>query len=138
MLILDIDKSRKRNLCEDIICWFVSKYLNRFTIEIVVEHKNLKNDGVLGYCGIIGSTYRPREFLIEIHNRLNGDDYIKILLHELHHVHQHIRGDLKNKKGINYWKGIDCSHLNYEELPWEIDARKKEEELYEEYQSYLT
>ena len=39
---------------------------------------------------------RPRSILIEIHNELMGDEYIKALLHELWHVHQHLKGILSS------------------------------------------
>ena len=46
-------------------------------------------------------------------------------------------GDLKDKRGIRCWKGIDCSGLDYENSPWELEAYQRERELYEEYLNYL-
>jgi hypothetical protein len=40
---------------------------------------------------------------------------------------------LRDKRGIRCWKGINCSDLDYDEMPWEIEAREQEETLYEEY-----
>lgn len=137
MLILDIDKSRKKNLCEDVICWFVSKYLNRFNIEIIVEHKNLKKEKVLGYCGILGSTYRPREFLIEIDSRLGYGSYVTTLLHECQHIYQHCKGHLKIKGNKQLWKGKDISSLPYDVQEHEIEANYMENVLFLEYTKYL-
>jgi Zn-dependent peptidase ImmA (M78 family) len=61
------------------------------------------------------------------------EDYTKTLLHELQHVLQHVRGDLKDKGQKRLWKGIDCSDLDYDEMPWEQEAHKLEEILYHEY-----
>lgn len=124
--------------CTDAVEWFVAKYLPRHKIEITVNHRGLLREGVYGYCSVTDCDWKPREFLIEIHNRLNEEDYIKVILHEMQHLLQHIRGDLRDKRGIRCWKGVDCSDLDYEEMPWELDAHQREEELYEEYLNYLT
>ena len=100
-------------------------------------HRGLRREGVYGWCSVTDYDWRPRSFLIEIHNRLSEEEYIKVILHELQHILQHIRGDLRDKRGIRCWKGIDCSGLDYEEMPWEQEAHQREQELYEEYLEYL-
>ena len=90
-------------------------------------------EGFYGLCSVQDCDWRPRSFLIEIHNRLSKEDYIKTIFHELHHCLQHIRGDLRDKRGIRCWKGIDCSDLEYPQQEWEIQANQREQELYEEY-----
>ena len=100
-------------------------------------HRGLLREGVYGWCTVSDCTWRPRSFLIEIHNRLSPEDYIKTLLHELQHVLQHVRGDLRDKRGIPCWKGIDCSELDYEDQPWELEAHSMESVLYEEYLTSL-
>ena len=129
-------RARKKR-CTTVINWFCSQYLPRHKIEIEVLHRGLLRENVYGWCSVTDCDWRPRSFLIEIHNRLSPEDYIKTLLHELQHVLQHVRGDLRDKKGIRCWKGIDCSGLNYEDQPWELDAHQREEELYEEYLTSL-
>jgi hypothetical protein len=64
---------------------------------------------------------------------MSKEDYIKTLLHELQHVFQHVRGDLRDKGSKRYWRGIDCSHLDYENEPWEIEAHLVESMLCEMY-----
>ena len=75
---------------------------------------------------------------MEIHNRLNPEDYTKTLLHELWHVYQHVQGDLKDKRQYRLWKGVDHSNTDYEDQPWEVEAHRMEDELYREYLQYLT
>ena len=127
--------SRRR--CNDVVEFFVSKYLKRYKIEVEVLHRGLLREGVYGWCTVTDCDWRPRSFLIEIHNRLNEEDYIKTLLHELQHVLQHVRGDLRDKGGIRCWKGIDCSELNYDDQPWEQEAHSMESVLYQEYLTHL-
>ena len=90
-------------------------------------------EGVYGWCSIQDCDWRPRSFLIEIHNRLSKEDYMKTLFHEMQHILQHIRGDLRDKRGIRCWKGIDCSDLEYSQQEWETEANQRELELYQEY-----
>jgi len=138
MYSLDITgyNARKRRV-EDTVAWFLGKYLPRHHIHVEVLHRGLRREGVYGWCSVTDCDWRPRSFLIEIHNRLNEEDYIKTLLHEMQHVLQHVRGDLRDKRGIRCWKGIDCSGLDYDQMPWEQEAHQREKELYEEYLEYL-
>lgn len=128
--------SRRR--CESVVTYFYNKYLSRYKIEIKVLHRGLLREGVYGWESVTGPVLRPRSFLIEIHNRLNKDNYIKVLMHEMTHVYQHLRGDLRDIGCLRLWKGIDCTELDYEELPWEQEAHQREEELYEDYLNHLT
>jgi hypothetical protein len=73
-----------------------------------------------------------------MHNFMTPEHYTITLLHELWHVYQHVQGALKDRYGKRHWKGIDCSNLNYEEMPWEEQAHQMEQVLYEEYLYYLT
>lgn len=123
--------SKKR--CENIVNWFVSKYLPKHKLEVEVLHRGLLREGVYGWCTVQDCDWRPRSFLIELHNFMTVENYIKTLLHELQHVLQHVRGDLKDKGQKRLWKGIDCSDLNYDDQPWEKEAHKFEEILYQEY-----
>lgn len=128
----------RRRRCNSVVSWFLSKYLPRHHITVEILHRGLKREGVYGYCSVQDCDWRPRSFLIEIHNRLSEEDYIKTLLHEMQHILQHIRGDLRDKRGVRCWKGVDCSELDYENSPWEVQAHQMEEVLYEEYLEHLT
>lgn len=127
-----------KKLCRNAVEWFYDTYLKRYKITLEVLHKGLKRECVVGYCTVQDCDWRPRSFLIEIQSGLNEKDYIITLLHEMQHILQHIRGDLRDKRGIRCWKGIDCSELDYENSPWEIEAYQKEKELFNEYIIYLS
>jgi hypothetical protein len=139
MVFLSITGSKApKRRCESTVSWFISKYLPRYKLSIEVQHRGLLRENAYGFCTVEDCDYRPRSFLIEIHNRLNKEDYTKTLLHECQHILQHIRGDLRDKRGIRCWKGIKCVDLDYEDMPWEIEAIQMEEVLYEEYLTSLS
>ena len=59
--------------------------------------------------------------------------YTQTLLHELWHVYQHVKGDLKDRYGKRCWKGVDHSKIDYENQPWEKEAVKMEKVLVKKY-----
>ena len=113
-------KKSQRQLAEDITSWYINTKLPRYknlNIEIDLE----KIDDAQGFCTEIDK----REFYIQIDKRLQGDDFVTCLFHELTHVEQHLR----NKFGIK----DEVDHLDYFDRPYEIDAYSKQEQLLEEY-----
>ena len=76
--------SHKR--CCDIVSWFAETYLPNHKIFINVDHKGLLREGVFGWAWVVPPDHRPREFEVEIHNRLTPEDYTSTRLHELWHV----------------------------------------------------
>ena len=122
-----------KKLCEDVVCWFVSKYLPRHKLEIEVLHRGMKREGAYGYCDVAGRQYNPREFLIELDTHMDKDTYIAVLLHELYHILQFVSGELKLKSSKKYYKGECMEDLEYYEQPHEISARWNERILYQEY-----
>ena len=128
--------SKKR--CERIVNWFVDKHLSNYKLIINVDHKGILHEGVFGWMWAADCDYRPRDFEVELHNRMNPEDYTKTLLHELWHVYQHVTGQLKDKYKKRLWKGVDHSKTDYEDQPWEVEANRMEELLYEEYTTYLS
>lgn len=127
-------RARKKQ-CFNVINWFLENYLPRHQLDIIVNHRGLLREGVYGWCTVQDCDFRPRAFLIEIHNYLTLDNYLQTILHEMWHVYQHVRGDLRDKGSLRLWKGIDYSNEDYEDLPWEKEASEMEKELF---QTYLT
>jgi hypothetical protein len=66
-------------------------------------------------------------YIIEVDPRANIEDVIKTFFHELGHIKQFLYGSLVYDQDIWYWKKKDFtntqSHLNYLDLPWEVEAR---------------
>ena len=124
--------------CERIVSWFVNEYLPRYKLIINIDHLGLLRQGVFGWVWTADCDHRPRDFEIELHNRMTPEHYTKTLLHELWHLYQHVTGQLKDKYKKRLWKGVDHSKTDYEDQPWEKEANEMEEILYREYVSYLT
>ena len=120
--------------CESVARWFVAKYLPRHTIDLHVEHKGLVREQVYGWMWNVPPDSRPRDFEMELRHSMKPKLYIETLLHELWHLYQHVKGNLKDKYGKRYWKGVDYSETDYEDQPWEKEAHKMENKLYKEYQ----
>ena len=133
MLCLEITGHNARvRHCEGVVAWFISKYLPRHKLDITINNRGLLREGVFGWCSAESGS-RPREFEIELHNRMDVELYARTLLHELWHVYQHVTGNLKEMRGKTLWKGIDHSDTDYSDQPWEIEAEEMEEILYNLY-----
>jgi len=64
---------------------------------------------------------------------LDEDEYLRTLFHELIHVKQFVKGELKDRRSHKYWKNEDISNIEYDDDPSEIEAREMEEVLLEKY-----
>jgi len=122
-----------KRLCEDVSSWFLNKYFPRHKLTVEILHRGLRREQVYGYCDVVGDSYRPRHFLIEMNTYMPKELYVKTLLHELTHMKQWVVGSLRSKRGKMYY-GKECvEDIDYWEQPHEVEARYMEEELYHEY-----
>ena len=124
-----------KKLCEDVTSWFLNKYYPRHKIDVDIVHRGLKRESVLGYCDVIGRSYRPRHFLIELQSDMYRELYIKILLHELTHLAQWVDGSLRFQHGKMCYCQEPVENYDYKDQPHEIEARDSEIILYDLYMS---
>ena len=123
----------RKRVCEDVTSWFLNKFFPRHKITVYIVHRGLNRECVYGYCDVVGETYRPRHFLIELNTYMNEELYIQTLLHELVHLRQWVVGSLRLRSGKMYY-GKECMEdMDYWHQPHEIEAREQEETLYYEY-----
>lgn len=122
-----------KTLCRKVCDWFMNNNFPRHSVYLDVVHRGLKREGAYGYCDVAGSTYKPREFLIELDTYMNRELYIQTLLHELYHLKQFISGELKIKASKRYFRGECVENLEYYEQPHEIFARWHERVLYNKF-----
>ena len=108
----------------------MSQFFPRHHVSVDIIHRGLKKDQVLGYCDVVGPSYRPRHFLIELQTDMSRELYIKTLFHELTHVAQWIRGDLRFRHGKMSYCQQSVEDIVYEDRGHEIEAREEEERLY--------
>tara|TARA_B100000614_G_C14338585_1_gene407853 strand:- start:98 stop:535 length:438 start_codon:yes stop_codon:yes gene_type:complete len=125
--------SRRVTITNSFIDWFVARHIGkRYKLDFHVITRGLKRDNMYGEVGILDSVSRPRFFEITIHSGLSKWDYLVTLAHEMVHVKQRVLGEWKQTKNKNYWhKDIVPSTTQYDDEPWEIDARKWEKYIAE-------
>lgn len=75
---------------------------------------------------------------IELQQGLIEEDLVTALFHEMVHIRQHERGQLKDKGVIKSWKGEEYISIydtveTYKNLPWEEEAYRLQEEMYEQW-----
>ena len=118
---------KQRWLVEDIAWWFCEKYFKRFkSFNIEIDLCKIP-EKVQGWCMEIDKNCSH----IQIDKRLEGDDFITCVLHELVHVKQFARKELDDM--MQYWKGRDCRDTEYWDQPWEKEARKLQQKLMKAY-----
>ena len=119
-------------LCEDVTSWFLNNFFPRHKIEVQIEHRDLKEELVRGYCDVASwaDPYRPRDFLIELDTYMTKELYIQTLLHELTHLAQWIRGSLRHRYGKLCYCKTPVENWDYWHQPHEVEAREEEERLY--------
>lgn len=86
-----------------------------------------------GFCFCEDDGKNPRSFTIEIARNKREIQMIKILAHEIVHVKQYARNEMKEtsykKKAVTYWLGELHYDTMYWDRPWEIEAYGLENSL---------
>lgn len=114
--------------------YFAMMYLGmdklRGEIEVKLSKRNLAEES-FGLCW--GDR---RECEVQIASKQWGEpvsreNKLKTIAHELTHAHQYFTGRLKAKDDV-LWKGnqIEYDVKDEESMPWEVEAREYEEEIY--------
>ncbi len=112
----------------------VSKNIN--LVIHIIPPKMYKTDGIYGLTEIADGDDRasPRNFTISMTSKFGILRSLRILAHEMVHVKQHARGELKycGRTGFLRWTGsnvLDDGSIEYWDLPWEIEAHGREKGL---------
>ena len=114
---------KQRKLVNDVAYWCINKLMPRMKkLDIEIQINNLK-DNAVGYC-IMQDDNRTYE--IEVDKKLDIEEMIVTVCHEMVHVKQYARNEL----GIND-KNDD---QNYFDLPYEKEAYELQEILLKQYQ----
>ena len=102
-------------------------------LQIEVSIVDIPGDADAFHCSI-----DKGEHEIEVQKGLIEEDFMTAVFHEMVHVRQHERGLLKDHGVRKSWKGEEYIGIydtteTYMNLPWEKEAYKLQEELYEKW-----
>lgn len=118
--------------------FFVSKLVSTrlakaLTLFVVFD----RDHDTKGSCEYLDTNDRPREFKIKVKPTLTKPETLKTIAHELVHVKQFARGEMKDYlfKNAVRWNKQTIFHENvdYWDYPWEIEAFGREIGLYAKY-----
>ena len=114
---------KQRELVNDVAYWCVNKLMPRMKkLDIEIQINNLK-DNAVGYCMMQDDN---RTYEIEVDKKLDIEEMIVTVCHEMVHVKQYARNEL----GIN----DKNDGQNYFDLPYEKEAYELQEILLKQYQ----
>ena len=114
---------KQRKLVTDVAYWCVNRLMPRMKkLEIEIQINNLK-DNAVGYCMMQDDN---RTYEIEVDKKLDIEEMIVTVCHEMVHVKQYARNEL----GIN----DKNDGQNYFDLPYEKEAYELQEILLKQYQ----
>lgn len=132
MLLLDYRGGTKfqRDTAEKVVGWFLKKMLPRYRkISLTIRFtKCYTTSGAYGYCW---EGDEPREYEIELDKNMRLFDMVGTLCHELVHLKQYVKGEMKQIDGhrTRWKKKIVPAKTDYVDQPWEKEAFRLEKKL---------
>lgn len=128
---------KKRVLAESIMYYVADKLMPRLKDKLEINlhfvTKLTEKDGVCGDTIWEDDDVRPREFTIRLDASAEIPTMLRTLAHEMVHVKQFARGELKQYariKAHRFKSEFVSNDTEYWDLPWEIEAHGREEGLY--------
>lgn len=121
-----------RELAEK-VCYFMMKKLlprhRKMLISVEFQANLEKNDGMMAYA----MDLEDRVFEIGVDRDLMKNhglrEFVTAICHEMVHVKQYVKGELKYAGDKELWKGRDCADMEYMDQPWEKEAYKLQDKL---------
>jgi len=120
--------AKQREIAVGVITHCIEQLLPRHrTLWIEAEFKDLSKDEVLGYCYQTDHNF----YTLELEKYQIVYDLITTTCHEMVHVKQGVRGELRERNLQQYWKGeaiktvMTYNHLG-PKVPWEREAWDKQ------------
>lgn len=124
-------KQRAKSVAQFCADKLMTKRLSE-TLTVTIKFEKLKD--ICGDCCWEDEDYRPKEFLIRIDSRIPTAQKLKTLCHEMVHVKQYARDEMKEvyrPAKMTRYNGAYYSHdMDYWDQPWEIEAHGREPGLY--------
>ena len=114
-------KKKERELAEEVVAWSIKKLMPRMkTLDITISFENID---AYGYCMQEDTN---RQYTLTIQKGMSFFDMLSTIVHEMIHVKQYARRELRNVNGRTMWKKKDHSNTDYFDAPWEKEAYKLE------------
>ena len=125
---------KKRALAESAVIFCISELMPRMrTLEIEVNLKNIpEEEGAAGWCYEGESN---RDFYIDVDKKLDGEEIVETICHEMVHVWQGATRKMKDLDGFRkmYMGKVYDNTIAYEDEPWEIEAYAMQGDLLEKF-----
>lgn len=104
-------------------------------VNITIKFGVLEDKNDYAFCDWIDDNHRSRVFMITIDSGLSRKETLMALAHEMVHVKQYAKGELKDifrPVRMTKWHGEKylLDNMDYWEQPWEIEAYGRERGLY--------
>jgi hypothetical protein len=138
---------RKKRLVKKAARWMLGYTLgNRLAnnIDLTIRfEESLKDTAIYATVMWEDNNHRPRVFDMEMCNHISDRMLMRVLSHEIVHVRQYATGDLKDlalQADYSKWKNKliktdGQGRVRYWDLPWEIEARHQEKEIFREWRN---
>ena len=118
-------KKSERAVAEEVVQWCVKKLLPRHrTLDIYVEFSKID---AYGYC--MEEDEKGRVFTLTLQKGMGLFDLVSTICHEMIHLKQYAKRELRNVNGKTMWKSKDHTNTLYDDAPWEKEAYKLEGKL---------
>jgi Zn-dependent peptidase ImmA (M78 family) len=123
----NIPNKGTRAFVESVISFFVQDLKlqkSKFHLEVFTKRGMADEDGCRGMVTKLG----PNLLVMFLDSKLDVERLILTIAHEMVHVKQHARGQLKDIAGrtqVRYWMGKKVNKTYFNQ-PWEIEAFSKE------------
>jgi len=136
MIYLEIQggTNKEQRMAYDAVNFAIKKLMPRKrNLQVEISITDIPDDADAYHCCITKGEHE-----IEVQKGLIEEDFMTAIFHEMVHVRQHERGDLKDHGIRKAWKGeeyfgIYDSKETYMNLPWEEEAYRLQEEIYEKW-----
>jgi hypothetical protein len=134
--MLNLYGSRIRKKQEKALNFFAERLFSSQMIgnlHIRVKFVSNSNDHGAVYVDDYNVIGQPRYFIMEIAKEDSLNTQIQTMAHEMVHIRQFVRNEINEE--LTKWKSrrVNSDVVPYKDLPWEIEANKLGDRMYEEF-----
>jgi len=119
---------KQQKLVYSVVQYCYNELTPHHDVDIFITLKSSLSNNLNGWC----QHNHNNNFEILLDSKLQNNELIKTVCHEMVHVKQGVKNELTyeyNDKYCRMWKGIEY----ISECPWEIEAYQLEKELFNSY-----